>query len=745
MSQEAEKISNYESEAVQKNKAAMKSKFAERYQRMQDRKNDRGVAPNFNTFVTNAVEKVDLEYTGKNEVLKIRLLDHKGAEIKYGKEIHNDQEYTYEVTKLDEKDTDNIERDLKKVRWCFWIPDIKGFDSKQAKHLITIANNPESKADFLSGNDTAKMNAIKQHGILYAKKEIVEKNGKKTALLKVKFSKWLDGYKIKMEAYLSAKKGKGDTVATRLLTANPEIIAAHWLNAAGRKITYTGYQQEVYLYLKTLGLQGKTLETQVFDQDIHPNPVPRIGTDDQVEWKNNKIKIESREVIKQFKVGNKNRYKEAQQDEAVEENPFIGLYDFKNKIGYNLELYIHIANSEALDIEGVKPKYGQLNLIPEEKIITAFFAETEIEKVQADAPEVKDKKTGKSKLPPKAKVPYYKKVNDGVIGQKIQLVAECANLEGEEVVFKIYEKEPLLVEKGTALPVLQNDAEVTEIKAVVTDGYAVVDLELRQKSDDDFKKWLATLKIDGKPEDRKKTHFWVKTHVEDVEIPINKEFLKRSAFQVISTNWHEPVDDPQIAIYNQHGIKKAKSNTFGLGRGRFHSGLDIFSLEGSNVYACLDAEVFEIQKWASKDKSGYGHNITLKVKNPQELRNRKREYKKAFSTDLDKKSGFDENSKTFLLRYAHLEDILVKKGQFVKAGDIIGKSGVSGIAIGTHDPHLHFNIYSSIKAEKYLVNPAYYVYWKEINDLTEADKKIQEDRKNEKYKPNPIPKLSKLK
>ncbi|WP_346881333.1 hypothetical protein [uncultured Algibacter sp.] len=49
-------------------------------------------------------------------------------------------------------------------------------------------------------------------------------------------------------------------------------------------------------------------------------------------------------------------------------------------------------------------------------------------------------KKGKNKLPSKAKVPYYKKLDNGVIGQKIQLVAQCTNLEGKEVVFKIYEK-----------------------------------------------------------------------------------------------------------------------------------------------------------------------------------------------------------------------------------------------------------------------------------------------------------------
>ncbi len=90
-----------------------------------------------------------------------------------------------------------------------------------------------------------------------------------------------------------------------------------------------------------------------------------------------------------------------------------------------------------------------------------------------------------------------------------------------------------------------------------------------------------------------------------------------------------------------------------------------------------------------------------------------------------------------------MEDVLVKKGDKVKAGKLIGKTGISGVfKPGTHDPHLHFNIYSTKKIEAYLVNPAYYVYWKEIGDLTVADKKVQRDRKDEGYKINSNPKIS---
>lgn len=58
-------------------------------------------------------------------------------------------------------------------------------------------------------------------------------------------------------------------------------------------------------------------------------------------------------------------------------------------------------------------------------------------------------------------------------------------------------------------------------------------------------------------------------------------------------------------------------------------------------------------------------------------------------------------------RYAHLEKVLVKKGQSVKAGQQIGVQGNTGNSYGVH---LHYEVYKNgtrINPEPYIENPVY--------------------------------------
>jgi murein DD-endopeptidase MepM/ murein hydrolase activator NlpD len=90
-----------------------------------------------------------------------------------------------------------------------------------------------------------------------------------------------------------------------------------------------------------------------------------------------------------------------------------------------------------------------------------------------------------------------------------------------------------------------------------------------------------------------------------------------------------------------------------LGTGRMHSGTDLGAPTGTPVLAAYAGEV-SMADWSG----GYGLMVVLR--------------------HLE---GTQES------RYAHLSEVLVKSGQSVQKGEIIGRVGSTGLSTG---PHLHF-------------------------------------------------------
>jgi murein DD-endopeptidase MepM/ murein hydrolase activator NlpD len=115
---------------------------------------------------------------------------------------------------------------------------------------------------------------------------------------------------------------------------------------------------------------------------------------------------------------------------------------------------------------------------------------------------------------------------------------------------------------------------------------------------------------------------------------------------------------------------------------KFHKGMDFSAPVGTEVYATGNGVVEKV----AKDRTGYGTHIVI-----------------------DHGYGY----KTI---YAHLDKYLVKEGQKVHRGDLIGEVGNTGTSTA---PHLHYEVLKNGKQ----VNPAYYYF----NDLTpeEYDKMLQ--------------------
>lgn len=115
------------------------------------------------------------------------------------------------------------------------------------------------------------------------------------------------------------------------------------------------------------------------------------------------------------------------------------------------------------------------------------------------------------------------------------------------------------------------------------------------------------------------------------------------------------------------------SNLFGKVRNnntKNHQGFDYYALEGTEVYAVANGEVVYI---VDPPLGDYGKQIVIKI----------------------------DNSKYYAF-YAHLLQIDVKKGDIVKKGDTIGKTGITGNAKTFRglDQHLHFECRTAAKLGK---------------------------------------------
>ncbi|MEP5611689.1 MAG: M23 family metallopeptidase [Cyclobacteriaceae bacterium] len=112
---------------------------------------------------------------------------------------------------------------------------------------------------------------------------------------------------------------------------------------------------------------------------------------------------------------------------------------------------------------------------------------------------------------------------------------------------------------------------------------------------------------------------------------------------------------------------------------KMHWGTDFSIKTGTPVYATGDGVI----RWTRSDFGGYGKQIEIN-------------------------HGFGYRTK-----YAHLSEFIVKKGQKVKRGELIGYSGNTG---GSTAPHLHYEVIKDGKK----VNPVNFFY-KDVTDEEYAE------------------------
>ena len=204
------------------------------------------------------------------------------------------------------------------------------------------------------------------------------------------------------------------------------------------------------------------------------------------------------------------------------------------------------------------------------------------------------------------------------------------------------------------------------------------------------------------------------------------------------SKWHDPVENPERAWFNL-GFPSPRSGYFGATRKngtKNHGGVDIFAPIGEPIYSCLDGEVVSAQYRGKTKTTGYGNTIIIKV-NKEDLDACRNDYKLEFSNpfkngkgEVEKGKGFGDSDERYLL-YAHLDTMLVKKGDKVIAGQQIATGGKTGLAEGLppNSRHLHFEVLSSSSTAGYSdllnrENPAFYV------NFVETDVNKQKNNRN---------------
>ncbi len=108
-----------------------------------------------------------------------------------------------------------------------------------------------------------------------------------------------------------------------------------------------------------------------------------------------------------------------------------------------------------------------------------------------------------------------------------------------------------------------------------------------------------------------------------------------------------------------------------LDKFKFHYGIDISAPRGTDVYATADGRVVDVIA-RYKPNSGYGKQITI------------------------------DHGNGYRTHYAHLQKVLVKKGEWIRRYAVIGKVGDTGRSTA---PHLHYEVLTHGKC----VNPRNFI------------------------------------
>lgn len=132
--------------------------------------------------------------------------------------------------------------------------------------------------------------------------------------------------------------------------------------------------------------------------------------------------------------------------------------------------------------------------------------------------------------------------------------------------------------------------------------------------------------------------------------------------QIGGAGWFRPCE--YLALTSEFGWR---TNPITGESGNFHNGVDLANDEGTPIYAAKNGRVIQVSQIG-----GYGHHVRI------------------------------EHEGRFTTLYAHMQRYIVKEGQEVSGGQLIGYMGSTGNSTG---PHLHFSVFNGSE----YVDPMLYI------------------------------------
>jgi murein DD-endopeptidase MepM/ murein hydrolase activator NlpD len=155
--------------------------------------------------------------------------------------------------------------------------------------------------------------------------------------------------------------------------------------------------------------------------------------------------------------------------------------------------------------------------------------------------------------------------------------------------------------------------------------------------------------------------------IEDIEITI-PENLSAATVKPPSSPTAPSFSRTERVLWPLSGVMTSRFGWRRLRGNRFHTGIDLAAPTGTRVYAALSGRV----EFAGWNRQGYGYLVIIR--------------------------GWDNRQ----YYYGHNSRILVKRGAWVRQGQVISRVGSTGFSTG---PHLHFEIRVGNKAR----NPLAYL------------------------------------